>query len=92
VGGCGPKVIQGRELRSTSPFDRHNAGGIGRPAAFEELSDEEWFEVLDLNHQESLQGLRAGGHPGQRSVAHLRDDAPGGGDARGGGQRKEHFP
>lgn len=38
-------------------FDRYgridilvnNAGGIGRSAAFEELSDEEWFEVLDLN-------------------------------------------
>src|SRR3954451_20023879 len=38
-------------------LDRHrridilvnNAGGIGRQAAFEELSDEEWVEVLDLN-------------------------------------------
>src|SRR5919112_4095822 len=27
----------------------NNAGGVGRPASFEELSDEEWFEVLDLN-------------------------------------------
>ena len=27
----------------------NNAGGVGRAAAFEELSDEEWFEVIDLN-------------------------------------------
>src|SRR3982751_6350905 len=27
----------------------NNAGGVANPAAFEELSDEEWMEVLDLN-------------------------------------------
>jgi len=27
----------------------NNTRGIGRPAAFEELSNKAWFEVLDLN-------------------------------------------
>ena len=37
----------------------NNAGGIGRPAAFEELSDEEWFEVLDLNLLSAVRFTRA---------------------------------
>ena len=48
-------------------IDRHggvdilvnNAGGIGRPAAFEELSDEEWFDVLDLNLLSAVRLTRA---------------------------------
>jgi NAD(P)-dependent dehydrogenase (short-subunit alcohol dehydrogenase family) len=37
----------------------NNAGGIGRPASFEELSDEEWFEVLDLNLLSAVRLTRA---------------------------------
>lgn len=37
----------------------NNAGGIGRPASFEELSDEEWFEVLDLNLFSAVRLTRA---------------------------------
>jgi NAD(P)-dependent dehydrogenase (short-subunit alcohol dehydrogenase family) len=37
----------------------NNAGGIGRPAAFEELSDEEWYEVLDLNLLSAVRFTRA---------------------------------
>jgi len=37
----------------------NNAGGVGRPAAFDELSDEEWFEVLDLNLISAVRLTRA---------------------------------
>ena len=37
----------------------NNAGGIGRAAAFEELSDEEWFAVLDLNLFSAVRLTRA---------------------------------
>lgn len=37
----------------------NNAGGIGRPASFEELSDEEWLEVLDLNVLSAVRLSRA---------------------------------
>jgi len=48
-------------------IDRHegidilvnNAGGVGRPATFEELSDEEWFEALDLNLLSAVRLTRA---------------------------------
>jgi 3-oxoacyl-[acyl-carrier protein] reductase len=37
----------------------NNAGGVGNPAAFEELSDEEWMEVLDLNLLSAVRLSRA---------------------------------
>ncbi len=37
----------------------NNAGGVGRPATFEELSDEEWAEVLDLNLLSAVRLTRA---------------------------------
>lgn len=36
----------------------NNAGGVGNPAAFDELSDEEWMEVLDLNLLSSVRLTR----------------------------------
>lgn len=37
----------------------NNAGGIGRRLPFHELSDEEWFEVLDLNLVSAVRLTRA---------------------------------
>jgi 3-oxoacyl-[acyl-carrier protein] reductase len=37
----------------------NNAGGVGNPAAFDELSDEEWLEVLDLNVLSAVRLSRA---------------------------------
>jgi 3-oxoacyl-[acyl-carrier protein] reductase len=37
----------------------NNAGGTGRRSAFHELSDEEWFEILDLNLISAVRLTRA---------------------------------
>ncbi len=44
----------------------NNAGGVGNPAAFEELSDEEWMEVLELNLLSAVRLTRA-------FVPHMRE-------------------
>ncbi len=37
----------------------NNAGGVGRRVSFHELSDDEWFEILDLNLISAVRVTRA---------------------------------
>jgi NAD(P)-dependent dehydrogenase (short-subunit alcohol dehydrogenase family) len=75
IGGTGDVLAVAADVTDASEVERlvgetvsrfgtvdilvNNAGGIGRRMPFHELSDEEWFEVLDLNLVSAVRLTRA---------------------------------